>query len=282
LRKLHKELSHPARTLNPEDVHDLRTRCYRVESTLQAIGLAQDSRGSDLVGALEEIRKKAGKVRDADVMTNLAATLADEGQGDALVQLLENLGIRRDRFAAKLKKTINAERGTACSELKRIRKRIEKHLAVSDSNAAENWSRNAITRSVELSQEIAGWPKLTAGNLHPFRLKVKQFRSVLQLSTDPEREFLDALRETKDSAGEWHDWSELEARSVKVLGDQGRSKLPKQIRSITEDRLQHALNLATSLREKYFGLDESRQGSRKKSPVKIKEPVLRAAAKMAA
>lgn len=249
---------------------------------MRALGLAEKRRGMDLVEALETVRKSAGKVRDADVLTSLAATLASDPGGESLIQLVEELGVRRDHFADKLAKTVERRRKKTRKELQHYRQRIDKQFANSDSSVAAVWGRNAVTRAVELSEEIAGWPRLTAGNLHPFRLKVKELRVVLQLSPQPEQELVDALREVKDAIGEWHDWSELGAQDEKVLGDRSRSELSKHIRSTTEDRLHSALTLATRLRQKYFGLVEVRRSGHNKPPKNLKEPVLHAAAKMAA
>ena len=282
MRKLHKIFAEPSRELSPERVHDLRTRCYRVESAMGALGLADKQRGGDLVKALEAIRKSAGKVRDADVFTGLAATIGEKGGSQSLIQLVEELGVRRDRYAGKLERAVDRERKKAREELQHFRKRIEKQLEASDSSDAAVWGRNAVTRSIELTEEIAEWPKLEGDSLHPFRLKVKELRVVLQLSPEPEQGLINALRDVKDAIGEWHDWSELGALVAKVFGDKDRSELSKRIRSIIEDRLHHALALAARLREGYFGNAEAGHRGHEKHLVKIKEPVLRAAAKMAA
>lgn len=282
LRKLHKLLADPPKELSPEEVHGLRTRCYRAQSTLRALGFEEERRGSALIAAIEAIRKKAGKVRDADVLTSLAARLADQGRSDSLIQLVEELGVRHDRFAARLEKTIHSECRGMRNELKRYRKWIEKQLAAPDQKIAEQWSRNAMARSVLLSKEIAGWPKLRADNLHPFRLKVKELRVVSQLSPAPEQEFVDALKDVKDAAGEWHDWSELAVLAGRMLSDQGRNALVKHIASIREERLQNALTLATRLRRKYFGLAEDSRGARKMHSRGIRGPALEAAARIAA
>lgn len=282
MHKLHKTLAHPSRLLSPEGVHELRTGCYRVQSAMRALGFAEERRGGDLVEMLERIRKRAGKVRDADVLTSLAATMGTEGGSESLIQLIEALGIRRGGYKDKLKRTINRERGNARDELKHFRKRIEKQLAATDAGFAEGWSRNAMARSVELSYEIAEWPKLKRDNLHPFRLKVKELRVVEQLSSVPDGKLIDALRDVKNAVGEWHDWSELAELATKVLNRKGQEPISKHLRSILEDRLQHALVLSTRLRQRYFGLREGRRGADKPHPREIEGPVLSAAARLAA
>jgi CHAD domain-containing protein len=102
LRKLDKILAHPLRQLSPEGVHKLRTRCSRVESTIRSLALEKERKGTQLLEAIELIRKKAGKMRDADVLTSLAVSLQHESSGEALIQLVEELGARHARFTRKL------------------------------------------------------------------------------------------------------------------------------------------------------------------------------------
>jgi CHAD domain-containing protein len=282
LRKLHKILGHPSAQMSPERVHELRTRCYRVQSTLRAFGFAEERRGVELVESLERFRKRAGKVRDADVLTSLAATLRDRGESEALLQLIEELGVRRDRFADRLERTISHDRRQSRAELKRFRKRIEKQLATSETSEAEAWSTSATARSIELAKKIAGWPKLREDNLHPFRLTVKELRAVTQLSSEPDLEFLDALREVKDAVGEWHDWSELAALAAKVLDGKNKKMLSNEIDPIREDRLQNALIMSARLRQRYFDSGKSPRRGHDANRHEIQGAALSAAARLAA
>src|SRR5207253_7934757 len=68
----------------------------------------------------------------------------------------------------------------------------------------------AMANALKLSSELAITTKLDRKNLHPYRLKVKELRYVLQLANDAdEQQFVDKLGEVKDAIGEWHDWEEL-------------------------------------------------------------------------
>ena len=52
--------------------------------------------------------------------------------------------------------------------------------------------------------------RLNRNNLHPYRLKVKELRNVLQLSNRADDiEFVEKLGQVKDAIGDWHDWEEL-------------------------------------------------------------------------
>jgi CHAD domain-containing protein len=258
----------------------LRTQCYRIKSMMHAFALDEERDGVQLLRAVEPIRKRAGKVRDSDVLTGLAASLPNGAAGEALVEVREDLGIRHARFVARLEKELYRKRRQARRRSKLCMKQIKSELAASNSEAAETWRRNAVAHSLALATELGEWPMLREDNLHPFRLKVKELRYVLQLSSDSGRRVIDALGEAKDAIGEWHDWSELAAIAAKVLGDKGKSPLSKQIAAVVQVKLRYALTLATRLRREFF--DTARPRSKAARHVTIKTPVLSTAERIAA
>jgi CHAD domain-containing protein len=282
LRKAHKALGHPARSLTPEGVHALRTQCYRIKSMLRAFALEDEREGAQLLRALEPVRKRAGKVRDADVLTGLAASLSNGSGSESLIEVMEHLGVRHARFASRLEKTLNSERREARRRLKAVMKWFKSELAAPNSDAADSWRRYAVARAIDLSSELDEWPALRADNLHPFRLKVKELRYVLQLSSDSDHRVIDSLGKVKDAIGEWHDWSELNSVVMKVLDNKGRSPLSKQITAVVRSKLKHALTLATRLRSDYFDAAQVRHNAGTMRRATIKAPVLEAAARMAA
>lgn len=103
---------------------------------------------------------------------------------------------------------------------------------------------------------------------------------MLELAANPEQPLIEALGEVKDSIGQWHDWCELEQIAADVIGDDRETR--KQIHSIAEGKFSHAMTAATRLHAKYFGSDNVRGRKRHSGPVPLKNPVLNAAAKMAA
>ena len=73
---------------------------------------------------LGRLRKRAGKVRDMDVLTGFALTARTEGEQDCLVQLIERLGAARAKHARRLRDLV-AARGR---RLQRWLKRAESKL----------------------------------------------------------------------------------------------------------------------------------------------------------
>jgi CHAD domain-containing protein len=147
------------------------------------------------------MRKKAGDVRDMDVLTGFAATLSSDGSDQCLVKLLEHLGEERARGASRLRKTVAKRRKMASTHLKACSSLIEKNLAKRSTKTHREWPTDSAAAALRISGELTNWPRLSAGNLHLFRLKVKEMRYVLQLS-GKNGELTARLGEVKDQIGD--------------------------------------------------------------------------------
>jgi CHAD domain-containing protein len=101
-RKLRKALRGLPDELSPEDVHALRTRIRRIEAIMQALRLDGSPEGKRLLKSVASIRKRAGRVRDMDVLTSFASTLHSDSDSECHVRLIEHLGVQRFRAAQKL------------------------------------------------------------------------------------------------------------------------------------------------------------------------------------
>ena len=215
-RKLRKSLKNVPKEPSPEEVHDLRTRTRRLESTLHALMLDQEQDGRRLLRTVSPIRKQAGKVRDMDVLTGFAATLANDDQ-ECLTQLLEHLGAKRLQFAERLRAAVVQKRKKARRRLRRYSGLVRTDRSRKSASHNLEWAVDATAIALHLSSHLAAWPRLNSSNLHAYRLKVKELRYVLQLAKGQNTGFVDALGEVKDAIGEWHDWSELAAVANDVL-----------------------------------------------------------------
>jgi CHAD domain-containing protein len=277
LRKLVRKMSKDA---TQDEVHDIRTNTRRVEATLQALQLNRNREGRRLLRAVTPVRKKAGDVRDMDVLTGFSATLSCNGNDPCLVKLLEHLGQERGRGASKLRKTVAKHRKVASRSLKACASLITKNFDKNSSAKLEEWPIDATAEALRISGELSSWPRLSSQNLHPFRLKVKELRYVLQLS-GKDSELTERLGELKDAIGEWHDWTELDAIAKSILSDCKNCKVIAQVGHIAKQKFQIALKAAQQLRSKYFEPEGERQ-KRNSKGVAIKEPVLKASARLAA
>jgi CHAD domain-containing protein len=286
LGKLLKKLPDPPA---PEDVHDVRTQTRRIEAVVCAFELNDRKTGNNLVKSLKPIRQAAGVVRDSDVLTDLAASLDPSGDGDCRLQLIEHLAARRKRGAAKMYKRMSAIEKTARSLLKACRKLAEDGLDEAPSGNAQGKriqerrqkSARSMAISLEIEQELRDWPKITSKNIHPFRLKVKELRNVLQLGQNSDSKFVAELGNVKDEIGLWHDWNELVAISSKVLDHGAGCPIAAQIRSRTRGQLKKALESANALRARYLRSASGRGPRRKGIVTEIHPALVKATSRLA-
>jgi CHAD domain-containing protein len=277
LSKLRKLLKKMPKQPTPDQVHDLRTNSRRIEATVKALQLDRKRKGKRVLKTLTPLRKRAGRVRDMDVLTGFAAGLSANGNQEAVVQLLDRLGETRFQAARKLHKSVVKRRRTAKMRLKRCLLLVDRDLGSGKHRFGE-WQANATADALKLSAEIAGWPRFTTQTLHPFRLKVKELRNVLRM-TGKDDELVDRLGEVKDAIGEWHDWTVLLDIARDVLGTSESRSLTGHINEITNQKERAALEVANRLRDHYFSAN--RQNARRSRKQGIPQPVLKSAARLA-
>jgi len=263
-------------------VHNLRTQMRRIEAIACAFQLEQKAVGTKLLKELKPIRKAAGHVRDMDVLVGFASTLT--GEEECRVQLLEDLGVRRVRNVSKLHKAVDSHQQDALDYLKRCLRLAEDGLespAASRSQAGQKKSADSAAASMQLGKELRDWPNLSAKNIHPYRLKVKELRNVLQLAEQPKTKFSSALGRVKDQIGTWHDWDELAQIADRLFGRKSTCKIATQIQSRSKEELERALKTANAFRNRYFLKESPRAGGKKFPRAEMKAPVFDATSRLA-
>jgi CHAD domain-containing protein len=214
-----------------------------------------------------------------DVLTADVLTVERDGEQDCLVQLVEHLGAERNKSARKLRRAIETTNPQLRRDLKRYSERVEKRLQEGKNNPpASDAVPLTMTRTIQLSLDLKSPARLNRSNLHPYRLKVKELRNLLQLSDragDPK--FLEELGDVKDTIGEWHDWGELVAIATELL-DHGQScKLIKSFKDTSDLMYQRALSLTSHLRSHYLKVRESNHRTRHDKSISVPDTVLSAA-----
>jgi CHAD domain-containing protein len=254
LTQLHKSLERLPRRPSPEDVHQLRRQIRSLEAIMNALTTGGEGDVRHLLKALILVRKAAGKVRDMDVLVQIACSLSTAHNAECLVLLLEYLGGRRVKTAAKLQAIISAKREEALRSLKRCSKLIEKVRASSKKTASANQKlpRNTVALVRSLSTELSYCPRINKDNLHSYRLKVKELYYLLQFVTDGDAKVIAMLDKAKDAIGEWHDWNELAAIAERVLGHGPTCGVRKQVQLLLKEKLKKAISVANEMREKNF------------------------------
>jgi CHAD domain-containing protein len=257
LQKLRAQLNNFPSSPPPEDVHSLRTHARRLEAIVAALELNREKKTRHLLKLIAPVRKAAGKVRDMDVLIGDALTLSENRGGESMVRLVEHLAELRVRHARKLREVIGGRRRDIRKCLKQSSKLMSKKLK--DSSAAIDGETGPRTLITELSL----WPDLHEGNLHLFRIRIKELRYMLQLSEEADATVVDSLGEVKDTIGDWHDWVELQKIAGKVLDPQDDREVLTDIERTGNEKLQVALTAAKRVRHLCSGVPDSPKASAK-------------------
>lgn len=261
----------------PGKVHDLRTNARRFEAMSDALSLNKRGLGKSFLRELGRIRKKAGRVRDKDVLIRHASSVQLDGEEDCLVQLLERLGVQRRKQAKKFRDEIQRRRSSLRKGLKRTPALLAR-LARKESGDAKGLqaAAGAAANAVRLAAELGTTRRLGKQTLHPYRLKVKALRSVLQMSDRTAHgKSIEDLTEVKDAIGEWHDWELLVPIAEKVLDHGNRCGLLAELKQTAQRKYEHALVRAERLRKAYVRKTHPRKKpSSSASPRRLDGPVL--------
>jgi CHAD domain-containing protein len=247
LRKLRRTLKRLPKDPATKDVHALRTETRRLEAILEAFMLDSKKRTRNLLKSVTPVRKAAGDVRDMDVLVDHLRSLSRGDEDDSLIRLVEHLKQRRVASARGLKQTVDRKGKTARRDLKQYSRLIGKQF-----RGKSGSTKTKAPALVRLATELADWPALNTENIHPFRIKVKQLRYMLQLCESDDKDMVNALGKVKDQIGDWHDWQEL-ARLARETLDQKKDRAAlKQIEDTGLRKFKKALTTANELRSLYF------------------------------
>jgi CHAD domain-containing protein len=256
IRTLRRFLEKAPRRPGIEQIHDLRTSSRRFEAEVDTFGLSSRPNERRLLPDLRRIRKRAGKIRDLDVLTGYLLRLDVNGEQDCIVELLETFGMNRAKHLKELRKLVLNCRPQLRRRLKRSSSKLEKLVKETQERPGESMSRCAretTAQTLRLAEKLKTPARLNKANLHPYRLKLKALLYVLQLADRAgEQEFVDKLQEVKDAIGEWHDWKELAAIASQILDHGPECKLLPKLKATSQEKYQRALLLTNEMRAKFI------------------------------
>jgi CHAD domain-containing protein len=246
----------------PEQVHHLRTNARRFEAAFETLAVDDVRMPHSFLKDLARLRKRAGEVRDMDVLTQYAAAIRPHGEEECQVRLLEHLGARRKKQAGKLSREIRKLGPALRRELDKAPSRIAKLLRNNDADATHNIAATMTARAVTLAAQLAEPLRLNRTNLHAYRLKVKELQNILLMAEAESRpRFVRDLGRVKDGIGEWHDYAELVAIGSKLLDHAGGCPLLAELKRTAESKYDDALALALRFRKLY--LDDAYRPAKK-------------------
>jgi CHAD domain-containing protein len=261
IRTLRKFLEEAPKRPGIEQIHDLRTSSRRFETEVDAFGLSSRPNERRLLPHLRRIRKRAGKIRDLDVLTGYLLRLNVSGEQDCIVELVETFGMNRAKHVKELRKLVLNSRTQLRRRLKLSSSKLDKLVKEAQERPGDCMPRRvreAMAKVFQLAEKLKTPAHLNEASLHPYRLKVKALLYVLQLANPgDEQEFVDKLQEVKDAIGEWHDWEELVAIASGILDHGAECKLLPKMKATSAEKYERALLLTNEMRAKFIGLRTS-------------------------
>jgi CHAD domain-containing protein len=272
---------------SPEDIHDFRTNSRRIETSLAIFSSDSRLTRHHVAKEISKLRKRAGKVRDMDVLTAYLSGLEKlDSEQECLVRLLEYLGAQREKHNNRFQKTRRRRHSHLRRGLQQVAKKLGEAVSgdQNDASAAEGVSAKVAASALAMLAQLKAPPRLGRTNLHSYRLKIKELRNLLQLAENSnQQEFVDCLGDVKDAIGEWHDWEVLGAIAKDVLNHGNSCRLVQRLGKIVVSKYRRALRLAVAMRRDFLHLPAKYgSGARKLKEFRPGEPVWSAAAALAA
>jgi CHAD domain-containing protein len=217
----------------PKSVHRLRTTIRRIESL---ISYANPDLGKKLERSLEnldELRKRAGKVRDIDVQAELLDHLANGSTAKDRKTLVSLLERKRERQVKRLSSALaRFADDKLFSRLERLAERVG--AGPTGANRPLAPLEEARLQLSRLAADFSSHTSLKPNRLHEARIQLKKIRYLTELADDSDerKAFLDRLKAVQDAVGEWHDWEELANLAEKRFADRVNCALLREVRAL--------------------------------------------------
>jgi CHAD domain-containing protein len=243
IREMRKSLRDLPNNPPQKTVHNLRTRSRRLEAIGTVLPISDHDRTRRLLKSLKPLRKAAGDVRDMDVLEAKVQSLLRRCRNQSFARLLLHLQKVREESAQQLVKDFSSDKKTVRRELKRFSKLVEKQLNEIPLDYGE--IRN-------IFDELSHWPRLSADNLHEFRIKIKELRYMMQLMSNANSALMRALENVKMRIGVWHDWEELYRIAEETLDACKDRRAIDLLAQIKNEKLRSAMRAAQALRTRYL------------------------------
>jgi CHAD domain-containing protein len=175
---------------------------------------------------LDKLRKATGKLRDAGIHLDLLKQLDRDDR--AQKKLRKALKSRRDFSKKRLKKLL---RDPGLTNLLPMIRAVDQQPAQTPESVN---AQGSVTMAALALQEYRAFVlrrgKLTAENLHEYRLACKGFRYTAELAGEDRKaqELAKVWKGVQDVIGKWHDYLTLTEVAEKVLGNSRLQALLEQ------------------------------------------------------
>jgi CHAD domain-containing protein len=240
-----KVLDHDA---SPKGVHRLRTTIRRIESLVSYANPDMDKKRERSLEKMADLRKRAGKVRDLDVQTDLLRTLGNGSTAKDRKILAALLEKKRNRQANRLESAV--EKLNASKFFTRMDQIAAHTGAVQDGkNRPLAPLEEAKAQLAEIASEFAIRQTMKPSRLHEARVSLKRIRYLAELAdkTAEQRNFIGELKSVQDVIGDWHDWQELTGTAEKRFSDRVNCALLREARTVLGARHSDATSAVNKL-----------------------------------
>jgi len=234
LQKTERALLKLASGQDAESVHTFRTTSRRVQTLLEQILSDRDRNQKKLLKILEQIRRRAGKVRDIDVQLAALRSLKVPQEPRRKTQLVHNLLGLRAKHEKKLQKLLTRE---VIREVRKRLKRTSRTLKTASSCDALKIAREMLAGVVRPAGPV------TEELLHQYRIVVKRARYAAEFAPkSPEAtQLITQLKRLQDAVGNWHDWLSLTQTASKQIGEVNQSSLVAALHNVTAGKFRYAV-----------------------------------------
>lgn len=198
--------------------HLYRTSFRRFHAWSAVFRPSLDDQQDKALKFLDKLRKATGKLRDAGIHLDLLKEL-DSDHSAQKKKLRKALKSRRDFSKKRLKKLLRDPGLT--NLLPMIRAVDQQPAQTPESVNAQGSVSMAALALQEYRAFVLRRGKLTAENLHEYRLACKGFRYTAELAGEDRKaqELAKVWKGVQDVIGEWHDYLTLTEVAEKVLGN---------------------------------------------------------------
>lgn len=221
----------------PKSVHRLRTTIRRIESLVSYANPQINKKEERSLEKMADLRKRAGKVRDLDVQTDLLRSLGNGSAAKDRETLAELLTKKRDQQAKRLESAIKKLHDAKFfGHLDRI---AEQAGVPQDSkNRPLAPLEEAEAQLSKMASDFGSGQTMKPSQLHEARVTLKRIRYMAELAEESatQKDFMRKLKSTQDAIGDWHDWQELTSRAEKRFSDRANSALVHEARTVLSAR----------------------------------------------
>jgi CHAD domain-containing protein len=237
----------------PKSVHRLRTAVRRIESLVSYANPDIGKKEERTLEKMADLRKRAGKVRDLDVLAGLLENLGNGSAAKDRKTLVDLLEKKRDQKAKRLVSALKKlHEAKFFSRLHRI---AEQASQSDDKNRPLAPLEEAKAQLSKMADDFGSAQTLKPSRLHEARVTLKRIRYLAELAEESaaQKDFIRRLKSTQDAIGDWHDWLELTERAEKRFSDRANSALVHEARTVLSARHSDA----TSSVHKLFSLAQA-------------------------